>query len=176
LSQPHPAGLCCRREAPDDLPAIRDVIAAAFGRTNEAALVDALRTAGTLSLSGVAELDGRITGHIAYTPVQIHGEGESAPALALAPMAVHPNCQRHGVGTALIEWSLAECRRDGHELVIVLGHANFYSRFGFVPARPQGIRCPFEVPDEVFRVRELKPGALGGRRGTVRYPPEFARV
>lgn len=176
MNQPQPADICCRREAPGDLLAIRSVVTAAFGCANEALLVDALRTAGALPLSGVVELDGRLIGHIAYSPVHIEWAGEISPALALAPMAVHPDYQRQGVGTVLLDWSLAECRRDGHDLVIVVGHAGFYSRFGFVPARPHGILCPFEVPDEVFRVRELKADALRGRRGTVRYRPEFALV
>jgi putative acetyltransferase len=138
--------------------------------------VDALRAAGGLSISAVAEEDGRVVGHIAFSPVSIENSRESFPALALAPMAVHPEWQRQGIGSALVRWSLDECRREGHQLVIVLGHAEYYPRFGFVPARPLGILCPFDVPDEVFRLLELQPGALGARTGKVSYRPEFLQV
>lgn len=173
---PAPVALVCRRELPDDLPAIHAVETAAFGQANEARLVDKLREAGALTLSAVAVLAGRIVGHIAYSPVTIESGRESFPALALAPMAVSPDCQRTGIGSALIEWSLDECRHGGHELVIVLGHPEYYPRFGFVPAMPLGVRCPFTVPREAFLLLELQPRALGGRCGTVCYHPEFAEV
>lgn len=173
---PAPVALVCRRELPDDLTAIHAVETAAFGQVNEARLVDDLRNAGALTFSAVAVLEERIVGHIAYSPVTIEGGRERFPALALAPMAVLPDCQRQGIGSALIQWSLNECRRDGHELVIVLGHPEYYPRFGFVPAMPFGVRCPFAVPTEAFLLLELQPGSLGGRQGTVRYRPEFAKV
>lgn len=149
-----------RRELPADLAATREVEAAAFARPGEAALVDALRAAGALLLSGVAEVGGKIVGHIAFSPVNIDGDSENFDAIALAPVAVHPAWQRNGVGSALIRWSLDACRRAGHELVIVLGHSEYYPRFGFVPAMPLGVRCPFEVPSEAFRLLELCPDAL----------------
>ena len=162
-----------RRELSTDIAAVREVETAAFGRPGEAALVDSLRAAGALMLSGIAEIGGEIVGHIAFSPVRIEGGPEIFEALALAPVAIHPNWQRKGVGSALIRWSLDECRRVGHELVIVLGHHQFYPRFGFVPAMPLGVRCPFEVPSEAFMLLELCPGALAGRTGMVRYRPEF---
>jgi putative acetyltransferase len=168
--------LVCRQELPADSPAIRAVEIAAFNRPNEADLVDALRSRGGLTLSAVATLDGEIVGHIAYSPVTIESDRGSFNALALAPMAVLPDWQRQGVGSSLIEWSLNESRRAGHELVIVVGHPEFYSRFGFVPALPRGVRCPFAVPVEAFLVLELQPGALGGRAGMARYRSEFAAV
>lgn len=166
----------CRFEVPDDLPKLPAVITAAFGQTNEAALVDALRTAGALTISAVAEVGDQIVGHIDYSPVSVEVPREKFTALALAPMAVHPDWQRKGIGSALIRWSLDACQRLGHELVIVVGHAEFYARFGFVPAMPLGVQCPFEVPVDAFRLRELRPGALAGRAGTVRYHPEFAKI
>lgn len=169
-----PGELVCRRELATDLPAIRAVETAAFGRPNEANLVDALPAGGGLTLSAVAEYASRIVGHIAYNPVVIEGDRENFEALALAPMAVHPVWQRQGIGSALIHWSLEECRRHGHELVIVLGHPEYYPRFGFVPALTLGVGCPYEVTAEAFRLLELQPGSLRGRRGMVRYRPEFA--
>lgn len=167
------SSLTLRHELPADIAAIREVETTAFGQPNEAALVDALRKAGALTLSGVAEFSGKIVGHIAYSPVRIEGGLENFDAIALAPMAVHPDWQRKGVGSALIRWSLDEGAQDGHSLVIVVGHPEYYPRFGFVPAMPLRVRCPFEVPSEVFMLLELRPGALGGRTGTVRYRPEF---
>jgi putative acetyltransferase len=125
-----------RREEPTDIAGIRDVETAAFGRTGEATLVDSLRAAEALILSGVAEAEGRIVAHIAFSPLSIEGERGSFEAIALAPMAVHPQWQRKGIGSALIRWSLDECRRDGHELVIVVGHPDYFPRFGFIPALP----------------------------------------
>jgi len=170
------SSLNLRRESPMDTTVIREVETAAFGRPGEAALVDALRAVGKLALSGVAETSGRIIGHIAFSPIRIEGGPESFDALALAPVAVHPDWQRKGVGSALIRWSLDECRRDGRSLVIVVGHPEYYPRFDFVPAMPLGIRCPFEVPSEVFMLLELHPGALASRTGIVRYRPEFAAL
>ncbi len=68
---------------------------------------------------------------------------------------------------------LDACRRLGHDVIVVLGHPEFYPRFGFVTARPRGITCEYTVPDEAFMVAELSRGALRGRRGLVRYAPEF---
>ena len=170
------SSLTLRCELPADIVAIREVERAAFGQPNEAALVDALRAAGALMISGVAEIGGNIVGHIAFSPIRIEGGLENFDAIALAPIAVHPDWQREGVGSALIRWSLDECARAGHSLVIVLGHPEYYPRFGFVPAMPLGVRCPFEVSSEVFMLLELRPGALAGRTGTVRYRPEFAAL
>jgi putative acetyltransferase len=103
-----PTPLVCRRELPADIPAIRAAETAAFGRPNEAQLVDALRSGGGLALSVVAELDGEIIGHIAYSPVTIESERGRFHALALAPVAVHPAWQRQRIGSVLIKWSLNE--------------------------------------------------------------------
>jgi putative acetyltransferase len=64
----------------------------------------------------------------------------------------------------------------GHEVVVVLGHPEYYPRFGFAPASSKGLSCEYPVPDEVFMALELREGALSGRRGLVRYSPEFGRV
>lgn len=162
-----------RKETVEDVPAIRAVVLAAFGAAGEADLVDGLRRSGALTLSAIANIDGRVVGHVAFSPVTIGG---STLALALAPMAVAPDCQRQGIGSALTQWSLEECRRLGHGVVIVVGEPAYYSRFGFTPASPFGIECPFPVPPEVFMVLELSPGVASGCRGMVRYQPEFELV
>ena len=92
-------------------------------------------------------------------------------------MAVVPDRQRHGVGSALAEAGIAACREDGYEAVIVLGHPDYYPRFGFVPASRFGLRSEYDVPDDVFMALELTPGALHGRGpGTIRYHPAFGNV
>lgn len=176
MPAPTSVAVHCRQELPTDIAAIRKVETMAFGRAKEAALVDSLRAAGALSLSAVAEVHGEIVGHISFSPVNIDGANTNCSALALAPMAVLPDWQRKGVGSVLLRWSLDECRQGGHQLVIVLGHPDYYPRFGFVRATPLGIHCPFEVPSEAFMLLELKPGILQSLAGTVRYRPEFADV
>jgi putative acetyltransferase len=176
-----------RPERLEDAPAVHEVNRLAFGRAAEAELVDALiealRRAAGPWISLVAEAGGRVVGHIFFSPVTIEGEagpraGESGspPAMGLGPMAVLPGCQNRGIGSELARAGLEACRRAGHLVVVVLGHPRFYPRFGFVPARPRGLRCEYDVSDDVFMVAELEPGALAGCSGLVRYHPEFARV
>lgn len=162
-----------RRETPEDIPGIRAVVEAAFRQPGEANLVDGLRRSNALTLSAVAVIGGGVVGHVAFSPITISGR-ESA--LALAPVAVAPDCQRQGIGTALIRWSLEECRQLGHRLVIVVGEPAYYRRFGFAPASPFDLECPFPVPPEAFMLLELSPGAAAGCHGVVHYQPEFNLV
>ena len=162
-----------RKETVEDIPSIRAVVHAAFGTAGEANLVDGLRCSGALTLSAVAVVGSRVVGHVGFSPVTIDGQH---PALALAPVAVAPDCQRQGIGSALIRWGLDECRRLGHGGVIVVGEPAYYPRFGFTPASLFGIQCPFPVPPEAFMVLELSPGTASGSRGMVRYRPEFDAV
>jgi putative acetyltransferase len=162
-----------RRETPEDIDAIRYVNERAFGQKQEADIVDALRNHDKIILSMVAELEGSVVGHILFSPVTIESGLSSFPAVALAPMSVLPEFQGEGVGSRLVHTGLEECRTMGHEIVLVLGHPDYYPRFGFVSARASGIECEFEVPDEAWMISELGEGALGGRRGTVKYQPEF---
>lgn len=165
-----------RAETAADVEAVRRVNELAFGRPAEANLVDALRSNVQPIISLVAILDDQVVGHILFSPVTIESEAEAFVAMGLAPVAVRPEYQNRGVGAALIRSGLAECRRLGHEIVIVLGHPAYYPRFGFVIASTLGIRCEFDVPDEAYMVAELTPGALRGRRGVVHYRPEFQGV
>jgi putative acetyltransferase len=162
-----------RSESPADGSAIHQLHVAAFGGPGEARLVDALRAAGAVTISLVAELGDAVVGHIAFSPVEIVGDHSSTKALALAPVAVLPEHQRSGIGSRLIESGLAEARRLGWELIIVLGHHDYYPRFGFVTAQPHGILCPFEVPDEAFMVLALEPDSLGKHQGVVKYHAAF---
>ncbi len=136
-----------------------------------------LRMRNKVTVSLVAEQDGRIVGHILFSPVTIVSTGTVFPAVGLAPMAVLPELQRQGIGSLLVENGLAECRRRaGHECIVVLGHPEYYPRFGFVPASEYGLKCEYDVPDEVFMAIEPRKGALLGRAGTVKYQPEFNEI
>lgn len=166
-----------RQEQPSDIAAIRHVNEQAFGASQEAALVDALRGAARPFVSLVAVDGERVVGHICFTPVTIDGDGGAGRlAMGLAPMAVLPAYQGRGVGSHLVRAGLAECRRLGCEIVVVLGHAAYYPRFGFGPARGKGLRSEYEVPDDAFMALELKTGALDGVGGLVRYHEAFGAV
>jgi putative acetyltransferase len=169
-----------REERAEDAAAVRRVNELAFGRDEEAELVDRLRAAADPRISLVATDDDRVVGHIFFSPVSLQPEGgpedSSFAAMGLAPMAVLPEYQRRGVGSALVRAGLDECRRTGRDVVVVLGHPEYYPRFGFRPASRAGLRCEYDVPDEAFMVVELRPGALAGRRGLVKYRPEFSEI
>ncbi|MEP7273298.1 MAG: N-acetyltransferase, partial [Acidobacteriota bacterium] len=103
------------------------------------------------------------------------GESQSgiSTAIGLAPLAVVRGHQRRGIGGLLVREGLRRCLEIGHPLVFVLGHAHYYPRFGFVPASMKGFRSEYSVPDDVFMVAELVPGAASGQSGLVRYLDEF---
>jgi putative acetyltransferase len=162
-----------RPEIPEDRASIHFVNQEAFGRNQEADLVDNLRKRGFLTISLVAVQESIIVGYIAFSPVEITSEKSSFGALTLAPIAVLPAHQNKGIGSQLVIVGLEECLRLGHEIIILAGHPNYYPRFGFVRAYPKGIECEFEVPDEAWMIAELKKGALAGRQGKVRFQPEF---
>jgi putative acetyltransferase len=161
-----------RPEAPSDHDAVRQVHTLAFARPAEALLTERLRgTAGSIALVAI-EADDPV-GHVLFTPATLIGAGTGIRLAELGPMAVKPSRQRNGIGSELVRQGLAACRREGYEAVVVVGHAGYYPRFGFRPGSRFGLRCQFDVPDEVFMAAELRPGALSGG-GEVRYAPEFA--
>ncbi len=165
-----------RREEPQDVAAIRQVNEQAFGGSGEANVIDALRNRGAATLSLVAVIDDRVVGHLFFSSATIESAGHTWPALGLAPLSVLPEYQHQGIGTALMKAGLAECARLGYERVIVLGHPNYYPRFGFMRASQYGIRCEWEAPDEAFMVLELQRGALDGVSGLAKYQPEWNGV
>jgi putative acetyltransferase len=162
-----------REEHPADAPAIHRLNTAAFGTDAEARLVDALRDSGGLTLSLVAQVGGELVGHIAFSPVVVEGSSGTAHGMGLAPMAVAPGLQRQGIGGRLIAEGLRRIAAARHPFCVVLGHAEYYPRHGFIRASVHGIRWEKPVPDEVFFVRELTPGGLAGVEGIVRYRSEF---
>jgi putative acetyltransferase len=164
-----------REEQPADRSAVYEVVRRAFGQDAEAQLVDRLRDGGYSRLSLVAETDdGQIVGHILYSELPIVGSAGTTPALALAPMAVLPEHQSQGIGSALIRRSLDICRERGHKIVLVLGHKDYYPRFGF----SSQLALPLESPyaSESFMALELTPGALAGVQGRVEYAPPFEEL
>ena len=165
-----------RPETPDDVAAIRVVNQRAFGQPAEAELVEALRAHGKATVSLVADQAGQVVGHILFSPVMIESKGQIIAGVGLAPMAVLPEFQSRGIGSRLVEAGLAACRNAGHERAVVLGHAHYYPRFGFVPASRYGLRSEYDVPDGVFMAIELRDGALQGCAGLVKYAPEFGAV
>ena len=161
-----------RPETIADPEAIRNVNCLAFGQDAEARLVDALRDGGYVRLSLVAEKDGEVVGHILFSDLPIITKAGTVPALALAPMSVLPAFQRQGIGSALVRRGLEICREHGHRIVIVLGHPDYYPRFGFSVRLAGPLSSPFGG-GESWMALELVPGALAGVVGNVQYPPPF---
>jgi putative acetyltransferase len=164
--------LTVRPETTADLDAIFRVESAAFGEETEAGLVNALRDAGNLLLSLVAEENGEIVGHIAFSPMKIESDTAPHVAVCLAPLAVAPSHQNQGVGGALMTAGLDALRASGHGAVLLLGHPSYYPRFGFRPAREFDVH--YQDDRDAFMALELRPGALNGVSGMARFAPEFA--
>lgn len=163
-----------RAETPSDVAAVARLNRAAFGQAAEADLVDRLRLAGDAVVSLVAEQQAEVVGHILFSPVRLDPAPPLPPRwLGLAPMAVLPSRQRGGIGRALVEAGLAAARAGGTTAVVVLGHPEYYPRFGFAPASGFGLRCAYDAPDEAFMALALTPDGLARHRGLVCYAPAF---
>ena len=159
-----------REEIPSDIAAVRNVNDGAFGQPIEGRIVDALRSNGAVMLSLVALVEGRVVGHILFTPVDVGG----VVAAALGPMAVLPEHQRAGIGGVLVDEGRRRLEAQGCAFVIVIGHSTYYPRFGFVPASRYRISCEWEVPDEAFMILVLDETKMAGVSGLARYRQEFA--
>lgn len=165
--------LIIRSAKPEDYPAIHHVHTLAFGQPNEADLVEALRRADALTISLVAVQDGRIVGHIAFSPVTITSDTATIGGLGLGPLGVLPAYQNTGIGSQLVEVGCQACSKTDYDIVVVVGHPHYYPRFGFMPAKPFGLVWEHNVPEEAFMVKEVRKAALTQTRGVVRYRPEF---
>lgn len=164
-----------RSETDNDKTAVYDINAAAFPTETEAKLVDALRKSASEYISQVAVEDQNVVGHIMFTPVTLE-PFEDLRLMGLAPMAVSPSLQRGGIGSELVKTGLLRCTESDVGAVAVLGHPQYYPRFGFRPASQWGIKSEYEVPEEVFMMMELSPGYLQGYQGIIRYDAAFADI
>lgn len=160
-----------RLEAEADWPAIDRVNDEAFGGTDESTLVRRLRLSGDVLFGLVAEAAGSVVGHILFSRLPTEVDGRRPFAAALAPLAVEPAHQRRGVGSALVKAALATARERAVEAVIVLGHPDYYPRFGFRADIAAHILAPFA--GRSFMALELLPGSLAGRAGRIDYSPPF---
>lgn len=167
-----------RPEKKEDYSKIYEINKLAFKSDEEPRLVEVIRELENFipELSLVAVKNEQIIGHILFSPITIETKKSAVPALALAPMAVLPEFQNQGIGSELVRYGLKECKRLGHKIVVVVGHPNYYPRFGFSSARAKGLESPFPVSDEVFMVLELVPGVLDRISGMVRYSKAFDEV
>lgn len=170
-----------RQEHNDDLPIIIDLIESAFRNVRESdhkeqLLVERLHESEKFipQLSLVAETDGgRIVGYILLTEVEIISSNRVAISLAVAPLAVLPEFQNQGIGEMLIVEAHRKAAALGYGTAVLLGHKDYYPRFGYRKAIDFDIEFPFDVPHEFCMVAELLPDAFEGVCGTVHYPAAF---
>ena len=165
-----------RREKLIDIKSIHALHTAAFGRRDEAVIVDDLRADGALWLSHVAELEGEIIGHAAYSPAIVADAAREHLFLALGPIAVLPRWQRRGVGAALIKAGFQAVNDAGIGLLFLVGHTDYYPRFGFQPALPLGFTSDYVTDPrnhEHFMVNIFDAGLIGTVRGQMRFHPAF---
>ena len=160
-----------RPETPEDFAAIAALNRDAFGGDGEAELIERLRDDGLVAVSLVAVEAGAIAGHILFSNLAVELDGRPVRAVALAPMCVRHDRQRRGVGSALVRNGLDAVRDAGYRAVIVLGHPEYYPRFGFSSDVDAKLASP--VPGNAFMALELVPGALHGASGKVTYPAAF---
>ena len=165
-----------RKEKDSDKEKIWKVHVEAFETEAEANLVNALRTSGIPFISLVAEEGEEIVGHILFTPVELIGDDSGLKLMGLAPMAVIPKLQRKGIGSQLVKTGMENCSTQGYDAVVVLGHSEYYPKFGFVPSVKYGIKSEYDVPDEAFMVLELKKSSLRNKKGIIKYHAAFGSV
>ena len=162
-----------REERPDDIAAVREVNRRAFEQEQESNIIDGLRMNRAALFSLVATASERVTGHIISSPVTIAGNVKGA---ALGPMAVLPEHQRQGIGIRLIEAGNRKIKDGGYPFIIVVGHAEYYPRFGFRSAREYGIKCEWDASDDVFMVLILDQAKMRDISGVARYRHEFSTI
>jgi predicted N-acetyltransferase YhbS len=153
----------------EDAAAIRRVHEAAFDRSAEADLVEALDADTVISI--VADVDGEVVGHVLVSLAHV---GDT-PILALAPLGVLPDHRAGGHGHALVRAAVATARETAFPAMVVIGRPAYYAKLGFEPARRLGLKAPFKVPRESWRAARL-PAFSDEIRGTVRYAPAFGTV
>jgi putative acetyltransferase len=165
-----------REERPKDIAKIRLVNIEAFGRPQEANLIEMLRTNGGILLSLLATNEDQIVGHILYSAVTVGSGERKIIGAGLGPMAVLPEYQRRGIGTKLIEFGTTRLKQSGCPFIVVLGHADYYPRFGFRPASDYGLKCEWSVPDNAFMALALNESKIRDLSGLAKYRAEFSSV
>lgn len=163
-----------RIEEQHDVVAVRVVHERAFGRPEEARLVEMLHRGEFVRLSLVAEVGGQVVGHVLFSDLPVRTDEGVVHLLALAPLAVLPEWQRRGVGSALVRHGLKACAECGQRAVVVLGEPAYYGRFGFTAEQTARLESPYAGP--YFQAVELQPGALESVTGAVQYPAPFTEV
>lgn len=170
-----------REETSDNYNAVEEMIQKAFSNEeysdkNEHILVSQIRKSEAFipQLSLVAFNQNKLVGHILLSKIKIIDGDHAVDSLALAPVSVAPDQQKKGIGSQLIHAALEKAKELGFHSVIVLGHPNYYPKFGFKRASSWNIQAPFEVPDEVFMALELTENALENVQGVVQYSKAFS--
>lgn len=164
-----------RNEKEKDWAAVYAVNISAFESPAEANLVDTLREQAHPIISLVAENSKTVVGHILFSPVSVSGH-PGLKVMGLAPMAVAAAHQNKGIGSALVRAGLQWCKELQFGAVFVLGHPEYYSRFGFSPSTRFGMSCEYQAPAEAFMGVELQPGYLRGKSGIVKYHAAFKNL
>jgi putative acetyltransferase len=162
-----------RNARPDDAESARAVHTAAFGNHAEADRVDRLIADGQAAISLVAVADGQIVAHILFSPLEVTGTIEPVRALSLAPLAVLPAWQRRGTGSRLVREGIRSAEQIGIDAIIVVGHPEYYRRFGFSAGLAARLQSPYSGP--AFMAIELTPGVLAAG-GAVHYPEAFSHL
>jgi len=171
-----PENIIIRTEAEADFSVVYKINCNAFGTSKEALLVNKLRSSGIPLISLVALFNDKLVGHILFSQAYIVSENSRIEIVALAPMAVLPEYQRRNVGSELVKQGLKHCIQNGYKAVAVLGHPDYYPRFGFKPSKSFNITCTYAVPDEVFMIRGLELGFLEITTGHIEYHKLFDEV
>jgi putative acetyltransferase len=167
--------LTIRPELPEDRAQVRRINELAFKQPMEADLVDRLRESCAEAVSLVAEDDDLVVGHILFTPVVIESADHRVVGMGLAPMGVLPVRQREGIGSQLVTRGLDVLRERRCPFVVVVGHPEYYPRFGFEPASRHGLTSQWDgMPDAAFMAIVLDPPAMTGVSGVARYRDEFS--
>lgn len=166
-----------RTESVNDFEAVYQLNVLAFGnREDESKLIERIRNSEQFvpELSIVAEIENEIVGHVLLSRATVEDQEKQSVVIVLAPIAVKPNLQRQGVGSGLIEEGIRRCRDLGYSAILLIGHPDYYPRFGFEPARKYGLELKqYEVPDDVFMVYEVENGKLLEIKGELKYPESF---
>lgn len=165
--------LTIRPEGKEDFSVIRQINRKAFDTDAEANLIEALRKSNVPIISLVAEYNDIVIGHILFSEVSLDGHCPNIKISGLAPMAVLPEYQKKGIGSQLVIEGMKACRQTEYSAVVVLGHPQFYPHFGFEPSVNFKIKSEFDVPDEVFMIKELTKDALTNCSGTIIYHAAF---